>query len=117
MAAPTHPQAMTRMGTPTAVHHEDAGTKYRSTANATGGDDEERERDRRYRRTDGSALERQVHDLAACLALSGGDLRDGQCLLAAPQLDETEGHFARNLGGLGMQGYTGRGLGGAGRGQ
>ena len=36
MAAPTHPQGMTRMGTPTAVHHEDAGTKYRSTANATG---------------------------------------------------------------------------------
>ena len=27
MAAPTHPQGMTRMGTPTAVHHEDAGTK------------------------------------------------------------------------------------------
>ena len=36
MAAPIHPQAMTRMGSPTAVHHEDAGTKYRSTANATG---------------------------------------------------------------------------------
>lgn len=38
-----------------------------------------------------------------------GDLRDGQRLVVAPQVDEAEGQFAGDFGGLGVQAHASHG--------